>query len=183
MVVALQHLMGLAVGVIIYGLLRRPHLRRARRAARLVAALATVPVLLDGNQIELEHLLLSDTAFELMIVGAVAIVLWRRVPTWRAGAWAGLLLAAASLTRTVALPLFAVLVVYLVVRRVGWRVPVIAVAATVVPLAGYAGWYAAEQRQVRAVGLRRGVPLQPHDDLRRLRQVPRQAHPRGDGPV
>ncbi|GAA3200928.1 hypothetical protein [Actinocorallia longicatena] len=143
-VVALQHLMGLAVGVIIYGLLRRPHLFRGRGLPAWIAALATVPVLLDGNQIQLEHLVLSDAAFELMIVGAVAIILWRPVPTWKAGIYAGLLLAAASLTRTVALPLFLVLVVYLVVRRVNWWVLAAAAAAVVVPLAGYAGWYSAE---------------------------------------
>ncbi|MEO5877371.1 MAG: hypothetical protein ABIS86_04740 [Streptosporangiaceae bacterium] len=143
LVIVVQHLMGLALGVILYGLLRRQHLFGGARALPgWVAALVTIPVLLDANQIELEHLLLSDTLFALLLVGAVALMLWNPVISLRAAAGAGLLLAAAAVTRTVALPLFAVLVVFLLIRRVNWRVLLATLAATVLPLVAYGAWYA-----------------------------------------
>jgi hypothetical protein len=97
-VTAAQHLLGLATGILIY--------RAARRAPRWAATLATVPVLLDAYQIELEHLLVSDTLFMFLVVAAVALCVTRRTATIAA---IGLLLAAATLTRTVGQPLIVVL--------------------------------------------------------------------------
>ena len=41
-----------------------------------IAALAAVPVLYDGFQIELEHLILSDVLFEFLLVLATTLLLW-----------------------------------------------------------------------------------------------------------
>ncbi|MGW0801792.1 hypothetical protein [Nonomuraea sp. NPDC002799] len=98
MVTAAQHLLGLAAGVLIY--------RAARRAPRWAATLATVPVLLDAYQIELEHLLVSDTLFMFLVLSAVVLSTTRRPATVAA---IGLLLAAATLSRTVGQPLIVVL--------------------------------------------------------------------------
>ena len=136
LVVALQHLMGLGVAVMVYVLLR----------ARFGlpgwgAALAAVPVLLDAYQVQLEHMVMSDTLFTLLLVGAVTVVMWRSVPRAGAAGLAGLLLALAALTRSIALPLLVLLLLYLVVRGAGWRPVALAAVAAAVPLALYATWF------------------------------------------
>ncbi|HEY3687182.1 MAG TPA: phospholipid carrier-dependent glycosyltransferase [Streptosporangiaceae bacterium] len=135
-VTASQHLMGLAMGVLVYAVACR------RGVRRWVAALAAVPVLFDAYEIQLEHIVLSDTWFMFLVVLAVAVLLWPgRPPSARRAAVVGLLLALATLTRSVGLPLLVVFGAYLVVRRVGWRPLVAVVAACALPLAVYAVWF------------------------------------------
>lgn len=141
LVAVLQHLMGLAVGVMVYALLRRFGL------PGWGATLAALPVLLDGYQIELEHMVLSDTLFTLLLTGAMVVALWHRRPSPVAGAVVGLLLAMSALTRSVGLPFIVLALGYLVARRVGWRTVVAAGVAWIVPLALYGTWfYAAHGR-------------------------------------
>ena len=74
-VTILQHLMGLAVGVMVYALARH------RFGVRpWIAALAAVPVLYDGFQIQLEHLIVSDVLFEFLLVLATTLLLWDARP-------------------------------------------------------------------------------------------------------
>ncbi|MET8143612.1 glycosyltransferase family 39 protein [Sphaerisporangium sp. NPDC005288] len=104
-----QHLLGAAIGVLVYAAVRRA-------GGRVWAAtLAAAPVLLDAYQVQLEHLLVSDTLFAFLLVAAMYVLLGR--PRWRAVCLAGALLGAATLTRTVGLPLLAVVAVWLLVRR------------------------------------------------------------------
>ncbi|GAA4090911.1 hypothetical protein GCM10022214_59730 [Actinomadura miaoliensis] len=146
LVVAVQHLMGVAVGVMLYAVAWR-----AARAAwpdralapGLVGAAVAAPSLLDAYQIELEHLLMSDTAFTFLVTAALTVLLWRPGLTWRTGAAAGLMLGAAALTRSVGLPLIAVVVVCLALRRVSWRAVAASVAAFAMCVGAYAGWYRA----------------------------------------
>lgn len=140
LVAGVQHALGLVTGVLVYVLLRH-------RFGLPVwgASLAAVPVLLDGYQIELEHLLMSDVLFEVLVVAAVTIALWRRRPTvWHAGA-AGLLIGLAAITRSIGLPLIAVLLVCLLLAGAGWRGRLGAAAAAAmlfaVPTGAYAVWY------------------------------------------
>ncbi len=136
-VVVLQHLMGLATGVIVYALALR------LGARRWLAALAALPVLLDGYQIDLEQMILPEALTSLVLLGGLAILLWReRVSAWR-GAAVALLLAWATLTRTAALPVLVVVALYLLLRGGRWRGlgSYCAVATTV--LLAYGGWYAA----------------------------------------
>jgi hypothetical protein len=136
LVVGVQHVMGLAAGVIVYALLRR------RSLPGWGASLATVPVLFDPAFVRLEHAVLSDLQVILLVVAALAVLLWRRQVSVRGAAAAGALLALAGLTRTAAVPLLALAALYLLLRRVPWkRVAVLAVAGTL-PLVAYAGWYA-----------------------------------------
>ncbi|GAB2813926.1 hypothetical protein GCM10022221_09640 [Actinocorallia aurea] len=142
-VVVVQHLMGLASAVILYGLVRRPHLFRFGKALPgWAATLVVAPVLFDGNQIELEHLLLSDTYFLLLVSGAAALVLWDARPSARRVAAACLLLSMAAITRTIGLPLLIIVLVFLVIRRAGWRTVVAGAVTAVVPIAAYMTWYA-----------------------------------------
>ncbi|MBO2447039.1 hypothetical protein J4573_08055 [Actinomadura barringtoniae] len=137
LVAGLQHLMGLAIGVMIYALLRR------RGLPGWGAVLAAVPVLLDGNQIQLEQVILSDTLFEFLVITAVVLVLWRTPSVWMCAA-AGLLLAAATLTRTIGLPVLLIALGVLAFQRVGWRRPAALAVAGLLPLPLYAGWFHAE---------------------------------------
>ena len=135
-VVACQHLLGLATGIMVYALLHHRF-----RLAGWLASLAAAPVLLDAYELELEHLVMSDVVFMFLVTGAVTVMLWRPAISWQAGAAAGALLALAALTRTVALPLIVLLAAFLVVRRVRWRPVAVTLLATVTPLAAYALWF------------------------------------------
>jgi hypothetical protein len=139
-VTAVQHLLGLATGVLVY--------RVARRAPRWAATLATVPVLLDAYQIELEHLLVSDTLFMFLIVSAVALCTTRRTS---AVAAIGLLLAAATLTRTVGQPLIIVFAAWFALRR-RFRPAGVLLAAALVPIVAYGAWFYATYQRVGLVG-------------------------------
>ncbi|MBB5777378.1 hypothetical protein [Nonomuraea jabiensis] len=144
MVTAAQHLLGLATGVLIY--------RGARRAPRWVATLATVPVLLDAYQIELEHLLVSDTLFMFLVVAAVALcVPERRAPAAGGVVAIGLLLAAATLTRTVGQPLIVLLAAWYVLRG-RLRLAGLLLATALVPVIAYGAWFYATYQRVGLVG-------------------------------
>jgi hypothetical protein len=141
LVTASQHLMGLLVAVMIYALARHRF-----GAPAWVAVLATLPVLYDGFEIQLEHLIMADTLFLFLAMAAVTIVLWSPHPSWRACLAAGLLLGVSSLVRPTGLPLLAVLAVYLIiVNWRGWRSLVAGLAACgvafAVPVLGYEAWY------------------------------------------
>jgi hypothetical protein len=131
LVVALQHLMGLATAVLLYALLQR-------RCPRWAALLATLPVLFDAYQLELEQLIMSDVLFMFLLTAAVTLALWRDRVTWRAGVAIGLLLALATLTRTVGLPL---VLIVLAVRRMPPRATAALVLAAAAPIGAYALWF------------------------------------------
>ncbi|MEV0824292.1 hypothetical protein [Nonomuraea rubra] len=159
-VTAVQHLLGLATGILIY--------RAARRAPRWAATLATVPVLLDAYQIELEHLLVSDTLFMFLVVAGVALCATRRTATIAA---IGLLLAAATLTRTVGQPLIVVLAAWFALRHLlsppdgplgmadgpigpatRIRPAAVLLAAALVPIVAYGAWFYVTYQRVGLVG-------------------------------
>ncbi|MQY04037.1 hypothetical protein [Actinomadura macrotermitis] len=139
LVAAVQHLMGLAMGVMIYALLRRRF-----RLPRWGAALATVPVLLDAYQIQLEHLVLSDTQFTFLVVTAVTLLLWRDRPSWKIAAAVGLIIGLSWLTRSVGLPVLLGVLVFMLVARMGWRTLAVTMAACALPVLGYMSWYKAD---------------------------------------
>ncbi|GAA1535446.1 hypothetical protein GCM10009827_062170 [Dactylosporangium maewongense] len=132
---AVQHLMGLVMGVGIYALCTRRGVRRSW------SALAAAPVLLDARQIQLEHYVLSETLFSFLLLTGVALLMWsRRPPLWLMGL-SGLVFALVTLTRTVGQPIAALVVLYLIVRRVGWRRIALFTVSLVVPVVAYMVWY------------------------------------------
>ncbi|GGS91216.1 hypothetical protein GCM10010156_56900 [Planobispora rosea] len=135
LVVGVQHVMGLGMGLMIYLVLRRNAL------PAWGATLAPLPVLFDPAFARLEHSILSDTQVTFLVVAALTVLLWRARLSVRGAAAAGLLLALAGLTRTAAVPLLVLVLLYLVLRRAGWRQVVALALAGLVPLAAYAGWY------------------------------------------
>jgi hypothetical protein len=119
-VAAVQHLLGLGIAVVTYAVIvHKGRLDTGRW--RAVAALATVPVLLDAYQLQIEHMIMSDPLFQALLVAAFALLVWPDRPSWwRAGA-AGLLLGAAVMVRAVGeVTIVAALVYVLVVGRT-WR--------------------------------------------------------------
>ncbi|MHB1595803.1 MAG: hypothetical protein ACYCO9_04305 [Streptosporangiaceae bacterium] len=138
LVVGVQLVMGLLIGITGYALLVR------RGLPGWGATIAMAPVLLSASAVQLEHFLLSDTLFDLLVMAAVALIgWWRQPPVW-AHAVAGLLIAAATLTRSEGTPLLIAFVIYLIARFSGWRT-LIGIAllgvSFAVPVAGYAAWY------------------------------------------
>lgn len=134
-----QHLMGLLTAVLMYVLLRRWRVRR------WPATLATLPVLFDALQLVLEHTVLSDTLFDLVLVSAFVVLGWRRRPQARLAFAAGLLLGLAVTVRLVGEPLVLAGVLYLLLVGAGWRQRVAtALALTVgfaLPVGAYVTWY------------------------------------------
>ncbi|MCA2225717.1 hypothetical protein [Nonomuraea aurantiaca] len=131
-----QHLMGLATGALIYALLRAKF-----GLPKWGATLAAVPVLFDAYQIQLEQLIMSDTLFTLLVVGVITIVLWNRRMSWKLGVVVGLLLALTALTRSIGLPILALVVAYLLIKRTGWKAIVAVIMACAVPVLAYMGWF------------------------------------------
>jgi hypothetical protein len=141
LVTGLQHLMGIAIAVIVYGLLRYWGL------PGWGATLAALPVLLDPREIALESFVLPDTLFCLVIMLAVVVLLTRSTPRPWQCAVAALLLAYATLLRGNGVLLVAAAGVFLLLRRVGWRALLIAAVAFVIPVGSYVLQYHAQNGQ------------------------------------
>jgi hypothetical protein len=142
LVTALQAVMGLAMGIAVYAVLRRYQL------AGWAATLAAVPVLLSAYELQMEHFVLSDTLFALLVTLAVVIMLWPPMPSMRTCALAGLFLAWAILDREqgIALPIpFGLYVCVTLTRRVPLRRVLAGLAAMgvtlAVPVLAYAYWF------------------------------------------
>ncbi|MFC4906321.1 phospholipid carrier-dependent glycosyltransferase [Actinomadura gamaensis] len=141
LVVFLQHVMGIAVAVMLYALVRRA------RLPGWAAVLTALPVLFDGYQIELEHLFMSEALFTFLLTAGMTVLLWRPLgpdrarPGWRQAVAAGALLSAATIVRSAGAPLVPVLLLGLLLWRGGWRTAVAFGTAAAVPLLSYALWF------------------------------------------
>jgi len=135
-VAIVQHLLVLAAATAMYLLMRRRF-----AVPQWAATLASLPVLFDAYQVQLEHMLLSDTLFEVLAIAAVVAALWKPRPGWVLCAVAGLAIGGCTVSRSVGLPLIAVIVVVLLIQRVGVRALGAAALGCAVPLAAYAVWF------------------------------------------
>jgi hypothetical protein len=143
LVTILQHLMGIAMAVMIYALARHRF-----GAPAWAATLATVPVLYDGFEIQLEHLILADVPCLFVMMLAVTLLLWEKDrPSLLRCAVIGLLLGIADVLRSVGLPLLIIIAVYMLIRRVNWK-PILAMGVVCgLPLVAYAGLFDLEHGQ------------------------------------
>jgi hypothetical protein len=130
-VTTVQHLMGIAIAVVVYGMLRYWGL------PAWGASLAAVPTLFDSREIALESYILPDTLYTLVLVLAVALLLTKRTPRLWQCALAGLFVAYVSVLRGNGLPLAVIFAAFMLIRRVGWQAFAAAVAAFAVPLLWY----------------------------------------------
>ncbi len=130
-----QHVVGIAILVAGYFFL-------VRRGVRpWLAGLAMLPWALDARVVTVEHYVLAETAFVAAVAAGFFLLAWRDRVGWVAAVLGGTLLGFAAITRSVGLPLLALVVVYLLIRRAGmlrlaaFAVPVVAI------LGGYLIWY------------------------------------------
>jgi hypothetical protein len=160
-VIALQHLLGLAMAVVIYRLLLR------RGVGRWLAALAIAPLLLDAYQLQMEQTIMPGTLFEALIVAGLAVLLWRPdqrgdtggrppgpaqrgdtggrppglTPSWRAVIVAGLILGTSATVAQVGEALILPAAFYLLVAGGGWRHAIgkaaVMIVACAVPILAY----------------------------------------------
>lgn len=138
-VAVVQHVMGLVTAALVYALVYR------WGAGRRLALVASVPVLFDSLQLNLEHTVLSDTLFELLVVLAVVVLGWRRRPTPGAALAAGLILGVSVTVRLVGEPLVLAGVAYCLLAGRSWLVRLAGAVALIVgfalPVGAYAAWY------------------------------------------
>ena len=141
LVTIVQHLMGLAIAVMIYVLLRR------NGVSKTWATIATLPQLLDGYIIEDEHLIMAETVFTFLLMIATLLLLWRPRAKWWTAAVAGLLIGAAAVVRTEGEVMLAVIPLFLLVRGWswktvrGWGMAVVCAVAMLIPVGAYASWF------------------------------------------
>src|ERR1700722_5194975 len=134
-VTALQALMGLAIGVGIYAVLRR------RGLPWWGATIPALPVLFDVFELQLEHMIAADVLFY-AIVTLVLVLLcwWDRPPLWVA-VLVGLATGYATTVRTVGEPLLVLVLIDMLLRKMGWRRFAATFVAGVLPILGYAIWF------------------------------------------
>ena len=142
LVTTLQHLMGIGLGAVIYGVLR------TRGLPAWGATLAAAPTLFDSRQIWLESSILPDTLFTLVLMIAVAILIVRPKPTIWQAVIVGLLVSWASVIRGNGAPVFVIILAFLLIQRVGWKVFTACLAAFAVPLLAYALLFFSEYGQL-----------------------------------
>ncbi len=139
LVAVLQHLMGLAVAVMIYALLRH------FGVSKLWSTVASLPVLLDGYVIEDEHLIMAESLFTFLLMVAMLLILWRPQVRWWAALIAGLLVGYAVDVRTegaVVLLLFPLLLLIRGWRTMsGWLGVVLMALGCLLPVGAYAAWF------------------------------------------
>ena len=111
----IQHLLGLAMAVLLYLLLIR------RGVPRWLSALATAPVLLDAYQVQIEQTIMPDVWFEALIVAGLVLLLWRPEPGPRLIVAGGLALGASAPIAQVGQILILPALVYLLIVVPGWR--------------------------------------------------------------
>jgi len=139
LVTGLQHLMGLAIAVMVYLLARRVGVSKRWATA------ATLPVLLDGFEIEDEHMIMAEALFTFLVMLAMLLILWRYRTFWPVALAAGLLVGYAVTVRSEGLPILILFPLFMVWR--GWRTWrgwLAAVALTVgcaAPVVAYAAWF------------------------------------------
>ena len=136
-----QHLAGLAVGTLTYATLLRLGVNR------YVAALPTALVLLDSFAVVLEQHILTETFFALELMAGVFLTVTGTGR--RRTAAAGLLFAAAAVTRVVGLVAVPVWLAYVAAKTRAARTFALAAVVAVTPLAAYAGIHAAAHRGFR----------------------------------
>jgi hypothetical protein len=136
--------MGLAIAVMIYLLLRRSGV------SQRWATVATLPVLLDGFMIEVEHMVMAEALFTFLILLAMLIILWRDNVPWPVALLAGLLAGYAVDVRSEGLPVLVLFPAFLLLHGLrdrrwrnwrGWLAAGAMAVGCVAPVLAYAGWF------------------------------------------
>jgi hypothetical protein len=138
LITLVQHLAGLATGVLVYAVLMRFGVRI------WVAAAAAVPVLFDPLQLVLEQYVLTDTWTVFLLVAALVVLVWpRESGGWRTAAASGLLLGVAVTFRDEELVMIIPAALYVAATGRPWRRLAALAGCFLIPVGGYLGWFAA----------------------------------------
>jgi hypothetical protein len=143
---ALQHVLGLAIAVLIYAVLLRLRVRA------WLAALGAAPALLDAYQLGIEQYVTPETLFEVFLVGGCAAILWKRPAPMPLLGVAGVFFALATITRTIGLFVLVPAALTVIFLRIGWSRVLVFVLCFLVPLAGYAAWYHSDHHEYAITG-------------------------------
>src|SRR5579859_4384550 len=143
LVAGLQHLMGLGIAVMIYLLARRAGVPKRW------ATVATLPVLLDGFEIEDEHMIMAEALFTFLVMLALLTVLWRYRVSWLIALIAGLLVGYAVDVRSQGLPLLVLFPAFLAYRAIrqggknwrGWLAAVVLLVGCAALVVAYAACF------------------------------------------
>jgi hypothetical protein len=139
LVTIIQHLMGLAVAVMIYVLLRR------NGVAKLWSTVASLPVLLDGYMIENEHQIMAESLFTFLLMVAMLLLLWRSETKWWVALIAGLLVGYAVDVRTEGAIVIVLFPLFLLIRGWrnlrGWIAAILMGIGCLLPVGAYASWF------------------------------------------
>ena len=133
-ITALQHVVGLATGVLVYALSRKlavPH---------LLAAAAAAIVLFDSYTLALEQDVLSESVFALFLLVSAYLAVVARGPA--ALAASGLVLGGATTIRVVALFAIPVWLAYVAWRHRSWAAVASALVAVALPVVAYTAIHA-----------------------------------------
>src|SRR5260370_23445294 len=137
-VALIQHLLGLAMAVVLYAVLRR------RGVGRGLAAVAVAPVLLDAYQVQMEQMIMPDVWFEALLVAGLAVLLWRPAATAGFAMAAGLIFGISATFHQLGEILVLPAVVYLLAVGGGWRrvarTSAALAASFALPILGYCTW-------------------------------------------
>ena len=167
--VAIQHLLGLAMSVVMY------RICRGLGVARWAAAVITIPVLLDGYQLQIEQNLMAEVWSDAFLLGAVWLLLaWRLRrrdedtsssghranwgPLWWQAGMAGLLISANVPIRVIGAAAVVPFMAYLVLAgahwrdRAWWRTMMVRLAAGLAGFGIVVGGYLAVSHEVAAPG-------------------------------
>ena len=132
-----QHLVGLATGVLVYAVLVR------FGVLTWVAAAAAIPVLFDPLELILEQYVLSDTWTVFLLVAALVVLVWPRP----GGGWqtvaGGLLLGVAVTFRDEELVMIVAAALYVAVSLRSWRRVGVLAGCFLIPVGAYLGWFGA----------------------------------------
>ena len=133
-----QHLVGLATGVLVYVVLVRFGVRT------WVAAAAAIPVLFDPLELILEQYVLSDTWTVFLLVAALVVLAWPRPGGgWKTAAAGGLLLGVAVTFRDEELVMIVPAALYVAVSLRSWRRVGALAGCFLIPVGAYLGWFGA----------------------------------------
>ena len=147
LVTGVQHLMGLGIAVMIYALARRSGVPRGWATA------ATLPVLLDGFEIEDEHMVMAEALFTFLVMLAMLLMLWRGRMSWPVALLAGVLTGCAVDVRTEGLPVLVLFPVFVLLCELkgspgksrwdwrGWLAGCAMGVGCALPVLAYAGWF------------------------------------------
>ncbi len=161
LVTGVQHLMGLGIAVMIYLLARRVGV------PKLWATVATLPVLLDGFEIEDEHMVMAEALFTFLVMLAMLLILWRYRTPWPTALVAGLLVGYAVDVRSEGLPLLVLFPAFLAYRAVrqgwknwrGWLAAAALAVGCAAPVVAYAAWFHHVERHYTLSMVRRVLPV------------------------